>query len=188
MFIDAYAGKESEAKKKIAKELEVKIAPGDYSLFVSNNAGEVRKKRMSADFVAGEPKTKQEMNALLPDTFYDFMIVNFPLGKRNVRMAKRHETAVAIPLAPAFTLKISEMLKLRKNLKLVQTENCPLLLVSGAASEAEIRSGRDLAAIGVLFGLKPDFALKAVSKTPEKILEFNAKRKKQPCFGVEVKE
>lgn len=184
-FIDVWAGGDSSDKRKIAKKLEVKLAPGDFSLLVSNNKKQVREKRQTMDFVAGKPAGKQEMNSLLTETRFDFMIVEFPIGKRNVRMAKRYETAIAIPLFRAFSLKVSDVSRIRRNLKAVQDIGGTLLLCSGAEDASQIRSGRDLAAIGILLGVKPDLANKAVKHIPNAILNRNRKRAKQEAWGVE---
>ena len=184
-FIDVYAGEESPEKRKIAKTLGIRLAPGDFSLLVSNNRQKVRNKRKVTEFVAGRPKSKQEMNSLLTDTRYDFMVADFSLGKRNIRMAKRYETAIAVPVAPAFSLKPSAIARIRKNMLAVQEFNGTLIICSGAKDASQIRSGRDLAAIGVLLGVKPDLAMKAVKQVPNAILVRNRKRAKQEVWGVE---
>lgn len=184
-FIDVWAGQESPDKCGVAKKLGVKLAPGDFSLLVSNDKKRVREKRQTTDFVAGKPGSKQEMNSLLTDTRYDFMVVDFPVGKRNVRMAKRYETAIAVPVARAFSLRSSDIASVRRNLLAVQEIGGTLLICSGARDASQIRSGRDLAAIGILMGIKPDLAVKAVKQVPNAMVERNRKRAKQEAWGVE---
>ena len=112
-----FAGNPSSDKVKIADKLDVKVAPGHYSLLVSKDRNQIRGKRRTTDFVAAEPGSKQEMNSLLTNTYYDFMIVSgFNIGKRNVRMAKKYETAIAVPLSSAFTLNTSKLRSICRNL------------------------------------------------------------------------
>lgn len=185
MFIDVFAGKPSPEKLRVAEKLGIKIAPGHHTLLISKDHGMVRKKRKTTDFMAAFPHSKQEMNALLTDTYYDFVLVDFSLGKRNVRMAKRYETAIAVPLSSAFSLSIPAMGRIKKNLLLIQDIGGTLLLCSGARDASQIRGGRELAAIGVLLGLKPDCARKAVRHNPNYILNRNKERAKQEVWGVE---
>jgi len=185
VFIDVYAGDPSDEKRRVADKLGIRIAPGHYSLLVSKDRRRVRRERRSTDFVAARPKNKQEMNSLLTDTYYDFMIVEFSLGKRNIRMAKRYETAVAIPVAPAFSLKVSDLARVRKNMMLVQELGGTLLICSGAGDASQLRGGRELAAMGILLGLRPDYATRAVKHVPVAILERNRRRAKQEVWGVE---
>jgi len=187
-FIDVYAGEFSEEKMKRAEELEIKIAPGHFSLLISKNRREVRKKRKDVDFVAAIVNKRQELNSLLTDVYYDFFIIpsTLRLGKRSVRMAKRYETGIAVPLSPAFSLKPKLLARISHNLKLVEEIGAILLLCSGAETPEDLRSGRDLACIGVLLGLSPDYARKAVRHFPNFILERNRERKKQAAWGVEV--
>jgi len=189
-FIDVYAGGQDPEKVAVADWLGIKIAPGHHSLLVSNDHKKVRAARKGVDFVAGIPSGRAQLNQMLTDTHYDFFIVHpdLRLSKRIVRMAKRYETALAVPLAPVFSLKQKLLRRTRRNVLLVQDLGGTLLLCSGAGSPAEIRSGRDLAAIGVLLGLKPDYARKAVSRFPAQILKRNEGRRKQEVWGVEVLE
>ena len=188
-FIDVFAGSRSSDKLDIADRLGIKIAPGHYSLLVSKDRNRIKGKRRTTDFVAAEPKSKQEMNSLLTNTFYDFMIVSdFNIGKRNVRMAKRYETAVAVPLCPAMTLENSGLRRVGRNLLKVQELGGRLILCSGAAGAGDVRSGGDLAAIGVLMGVRPDLAVRAVKHTPNSILARNRKLSRNPAWGVEVLE
>lgn len=186
-FIDVFAGKKSADKLAAADKLGIKIAPGHYSLFVSKDRHRIRQERRKTDFVAAAPKSKQEMNSLLTNTYYDFMIVSFPLGKRNVRMAKRYETAIAVPLAPAMSMRAPGLRKTRRNIQMVQEIGGAALLCSGAESAGEIRAGPELASIGVLLGMKPDLATKAVRQTPSSIVRRNEKLSRNPAWGVVVK-
>lgn len=184
-----FAGNLSSDKVKIADKLGVKLAPGHYSLLVSKDRHKIRGKRRTTDFVAASPASKQEMNSLLTNTYYDFMIVSgFQIGKRNVRMAKRYETAIAIPLRQALTLNTSKLRSICRNLLKIQEIGGELILCSGADSANDIRGGGDLAAIGVLLGIKPDLAIRAVKQTPNRILAHNKKLSKNQAWGVEVLE
>ncbi|MBD3263428.1 hypothetical protein GF374_03560 [Candidatus Woesearchaeota archaeon] len=177
-FIDVWAGEESPKKRELARRLGIRLAPGDYSLLLSKDKRELKQKRPEVDFVAAKPGSKQEMNALLTDTRYDFLIVQgFNVGKRNVRMAKRYETAIAVPVAPAFSLRIPSLARTRRNLMRVEKYGGELLICSGAEDPSQLRSGRDLAAIGAMLGLRPDYAKKAVRHRPSAILERNRRRK-----------
>lgn len=178
VFIDVYSGAASKEKIKTSKELGIKIAPGDYSLLISKNKSEIRKQRHTTDFISAMAKTKQEMNMLLTDTYYDFLIVDgFNLGKRNVRMAKRYETPIAIPIAPAFSLKQSDLNRLKKNFSMTLEVGGDFLICSGANSPEELRGGFELASIGVFFGVPPNLAIKAVKQNPNSILNKNARRR-----------
>jgi RNase P/RNase MRP subunit p30 len=177
-FIDACAGAESPEKLKIAKELGIRLAPGDYSLLVSNDHRKIRAARAKTDLVAARPQSKQELNSLLTDAHYFLLVDGFAVGKRNVRMARRYETAIAVPVAPAFSLKVADLARVRRNLLRVQEENGTLLLCSGAGDASQVRGGRELASIGVLFGLKPDYATKAVKQWPSAIIERNRGKQK----------
>jgi len=177
-FIDAWAGGDSSEKRELAKRLGIRIAPGDYSLLLSKDRRLLKQKRASTDFVAARPGSKQEMNSLLTDTRYDFLIVQgFNVGKRNVRMAKRYETALAVPIAPALSLRIPDLARTRRNMLRVEKYGGELLICSGAGDASQLRSGRALAAIGAMLGLKPDYAKKAVRHRPSAILERNLKRR-----------
>jgi len=183
-FTDVFSGEVSERKQETARAFNIKIAPGDFSLLISKSSAQLRKQRRKVNFIAGMPESKQEMNSLLTDTHYDFMIVNFSIGKRNIRMAKRHETAIAIPLSNAMSLKISDISHVRRNLVKIQEIGGKLLLCSGAKDFAQIRSGEDLAAIGVLLGLRSKIAIDAVSVNPLEIIKRNEKLSKQEVYGV----
>ncbi len=183
-FIDVFAGEFSERKLERARAFEIKIVPGEYNLLISKSSSQLRKQRRKVNFIAGMPENKQEMNSLLTDTHYDFMIVNFSIGKRNIRMAKRYETAIAIPLSAAMSLRISDISRVRRNLIKIQEIGGKLLLCSGARDFSQIRSGEDLAAIGMLLGLKKKIALDAVSVNPLEIIRRNEKLSKQEVYGV----
>ncbi|MBR9680725.1 MAG: hypothetical protein GOU98_02780 [Candidatus Altiarchaeota archaeon] len=177
MFIDVYSGFESSEKLLASKKLDIKIAPGDYSLLISKNKSEIRKKRSTTNFVSAKPKTKQEMNKLLTDTFYDFLIIEgFNLGKRNVRMAKRYETPLAIPISSAFSLKQSDLNRLRKNFSMVLNGGVAFLICSGAKLPEELRGGFELASIGIFFGVPHDLSINSIKKIPQEILSRNEKR------------
>lgn len=177
-FIDVWAGDVSKDKRELAGRLGIRIAPGDYSLLLSKDGRELKQKRRETDFVAAMPSSKQELNSLLTDTRYDFLIVQgFNVGKRNVRMAKRYETAIAVPVAPAMSLRIPRLARTRRNMLRVERYGGELLICSGAEDASQLRSGRDLAAIGAALGLKPDYAKKAVRHRPSAILERNLKRR-----------
>ena len=182
--IDVFAGEFSERKLETARAFNIKIAPGDYSLLISKRSSQLRKQRRKVNFIAGMPESKQEMNSLLTDTHYDFMIVNFSIGKRNIRMAKRHETAIAIPLSSAMSLRISDISRVRRNLIKIQEIGGNLLLCSGARDFTQIREGEDLVAIGMLLGLKKEVAIAAVSVNPLEIIKRNEKLNKQEVVGV----
>lgn len=180
MFIDVYSGKESKEKIALAKKLNIKLAPGDYSLLISKSKSEVRGKRKKFDFVTAFPGSKQEMNSLLTDTSYDFLVVEgFSLGKRNIRMAKRYETAIAIPISSALSLKKSALRRLEKNLSTIVEGGADLLICSGARGLKGLRGGFELASIGVFLGVPEDLAIKAVRRLPAIILERNENRKKE---------
>ncbi len=183
MFIDAYAGEGSEEKTAVADRLGIRIAPGHYSLLISRDRRKIRSLRKKVDFVAAIPGSKQELNSLLTDTHYDFFIIrDFRLGKRNVRMAKRYEAALAVPVVLS---RLQDLSRARHNALTVQDLGGTLLLCSGAASPEQLRAGDALADIGVFLGLKPDYARKAVREFPLALLKRNERRKKQRMWGVE---
>ncbi|MBR9689876.1 MAG: hypothetical protein GOV01_03205 [Candidatus Altiarchaeota archaeon] len=184
-FIDVFAGELNKKKMETANKLGIKISPGHFSVLITRDKGLIRQKRRQTDFISVRPTSKQDMNALLTDTFYDFVIVDsFLLGKRNVRMAKRYETSIAVPVSDAFSLKKSSILRIQKNLLRAQEFGGSLLLCTGAEDASQIRSGYDLVSIGVLLGLKPDYAQKAVRQIPNAIIMRNQKRSKQDVWGV----
>jgi len=180
VFIDVYSGKESKEKAALAKKLGIKLAPGDYSLLISKGKSEVRGKRKKFDFVTAFPNSKQEMNSLLTDTHYDFLVIEgFTLGKRNIRMAKRYETSIAIPVSSAFSMKKQALRRLEKNLSMVVDGGADLLICSGAKDPKDLRGGFELASIGAFLGVPEDLAIKAVRQLPAAILLRNDVRKKE---------
>ena len=185
-FIDIYAGEPDPEKKKTAEWLGLRIAPGHFSLLVSSDHSTIRKSRKKFDLVAALVKKRSDLTQILTDTYYDFLIVPpvFRLGKRGVRMARRYETPLAVPLSPVFSAKQRVLRTAIYNLKLIQENNAQVLLCSGAEKAGDLRDGRTLAAVGTALGLRPDTSVMAVKHNPARVINRSKERMKQTEPGV----
>lgn len=185
-LIDVYAGQPADEKTKRADWLGTKIAPGHFSLLVSSSHTKVRRQRREHQLVAAVPESKTDVTSLLTDTHYDFLIIspNFRLGKRGARMARRYETALAVPLAPVFSMDTKTLRRTSYNLSQIQDNNAMLVLCSGAESADQLRGGRELAAIGTVLGVRPELSIKAIKENPAELLSRSRTRQSQEAPGV----
>ncbi|HDR53529.1 MAG TPA: hypothetical protein ENN60_02555 [archaeon] len=184
VFIDLYT---PGIHMPVDPRLELKTAPGNFTLLVSSNRQEVRKQRETCDLVAAIPKNANDLTTLLVETAYDFFIIPPEVrpGKRGIRMARRYETPLAVPLAQMFSLNTGVIARTRRNLLRIQEFGGPLILCSGAQKSSDLRTGRDLAAIAMMLGVNQQLALKAVNETPEWLVNRSQERMKQVAWGVE---
>lgn len=185
-MIDVYAGRADNKKTKRADWLGTKIAPGHFSLLVSDSHTRVRRQRREHQLVTAIAKSKTDTTSLLTDTHYDFLVIPplFRLGKRGARMARRYETALAVPLAPAFSMDIKTLRRTSYNLRMIQDNHAVLVLCSGADSADQLRGGRELATIGTVLGVRPELSIRAVRENPTELLSRSRTRMNQEAPGV----
>ena len=188
MFSDLYVESNKDELLATAERLEVVPAAFGRKMLVSNSRTEVRKKREGMDLVAAKPKDDLELIKLLVDTRYDFVIISnqVKLGKKAIRMSKRHETPLVFPMAELFSLKASDIFRTRRNLLRAQKWNGLFALCSGARKATELRAGPEMGSIGILLGLKQDVARRAVDEVPAMTLERAGKRRQQLAWGIEA--
>lgn len=176
----------SDFEPNIEKILNIKVKQTGRDLLISNNRSEVRKRRNDFDLIAGRPTNLNHLTQLLVETRYDFMIVSptLRLGKRAIRMSKRYETPLVFLANSLFSLNFRNFAKFRKNILLAQKWNGFFAISSGADSHSELRGKEELSSIGILMGLKKNFAEKLV-EIPFWISERAEQRKKQISWGIE---
>ncbi len=188
VFADLFvpgAFKEQEQFLKVAEELEIRIAPGNYDLLVTNDHKELRKNRRKYLLAAGIAKSNKEAAKLLVDTYYDFIIIDgFRLRRNVAQMARRYETPLLIPLF--YYIREEKLRELSRTLELLNHYSFIFLIGSGAETLGQLRAGRDLAAIAILFGLYPDKAHLAVTKWPLQVIKRAEELERNPAWGVEI--
>ncbi len=188
-FIDVYAGEFSKEKLETAERLGIKIAPGHFSFALASSGKQARRVRWDVDFLAGFAKSKNKVMDLLRFKEFDFILLRpgIRVTKKMVRMSKRQGIYLCIELSHAMR-SIDSWSWYVNAFELFMELKAQPLICSAAKTSDELRAGRDLAAIAILFGCYPDFALKALRKIPWEILEYNRKRRNQIAPGVEVNE
>jgi ribonuclease P/MRP protein subunit RPP1 len=97
--------------------------------------------------------------------------------RAEAELASRALAALEIEMKPLLTVEGPARIKLiaclRKEVKIAQSFNVPLVISSGASSRFLVRTPRDLAALASVFDLDKSSALEAVSKNPVAIVKRN---------------
>ena len=167
-----------EEARKLRKEAEVIIASGDDSV-----------NRLASDCwevdVIGSPEVHDEG---------DFMHqMNSGIDYVIAKACAEKGIAVEINFANVlgtFGRKRAQLLaRMAQNVSICRDCGCDVIITSGAKDKFGLRSPRDLMAFGVVLGMKPDEALKAVSENPAKVLRKTENRKDPNVItkGLEVK-
>ncbi len=116
-------------------------------------------------------------------------------GLDHVCMKSAHENNVAIQVNFREILesykrnRIYMLTAMKKNVKLCQKYEVPVVTCSGAVTKWGLRSGRELAAISYLLGLELGKAIDTTSSVPETLVRRNRERLAGRLWeGVEVSE
>ncbi|MBU4374709.1 MAG: ribonuclease P protein component 3 [Euryarchaeota archaeon] len=113
-----------------------------------------------------------------------------PAQFNNVLAKTAADNSIALGFNPGFIIhfrgeaRVRELLLMKKNLKHARKYNLSMILTSSAHSIYDLRSPRELAALGGLFGMTKEEAVEAMSAAPCAIL-----RRKSPEYiqeGIEI--
>ena len=168
-----------EEARKLRKEAEVIIASGDDSV-----------NRLASDCwevdMIGSPETHDEG---------DFMHqmnsgIDYVIAKACAEKGIAIELNFANVLNAFGRRRAQVLARMAQNVSICRDCGCDVIITSGAKDKFGMRSPRDLMAFGIILGLKPEEALRAVSKNPAKVLRKTEDRKDPNVItkGLEVKK
>ena len=145
-FYDLVRMETSEDVKKVAKELGVELIAKWRDIKEEDDPGKAKN-------LLG--KVKAIFISFVPDEAF-------------LSLAKQKGTFVGVFISEINDRNIGRYAEI---LRLLQGARIPILLATGAREPLEMRSGMDIAMVGVLLGLRRENAIAAVSKRWREILE-----------------
>ena len=145
-FYDLVRMEVNEDVRKIAEELDVELVASRRDVREERELGKAKN-------LLG--KVKAIFISFVPDEAF-------------LSLAKQKGTFVGIFLSEVDERSIGRYAEI---LRLLQGARIPILLATGAREPLEMRSGMDIAMVGVLLGLRKENAVAAVSKRWREILE-----------------
>lgn len=100
--------------------------------------------------------------------------------KAEAELASKSLTALEVDMAPLLTLngfpRIRLLSFLRKEVRLAEKADVPIIISSGTSEKYLLRKPQDYASLAYLFDLDHQTAIKALSKVPSEITERNRKK------------
>jgi ribonuclease P/MRP protein subunit RPP1 len=168
-----------EEARKLRKDFEVIIAGGDDAI-----------NRLASDCwevdIIGSPEVHEEG---------DFMHqmnsgVDYVIAKACAEKGIAVEICFANMLNSYGRRRAQVMARMSQNVSICRDCGCDIVITSGAKDKFGLRAPRDLVSFGIVLGMRPEEALKAVSENPAKILKRAVDRKNPNIItkGLEVKK
>jgi RNase P/RNase MRP subunit p30 len=108
-----------------------------------------------------------------------------------VRAARAHDVAIAVDLGPLLTTSggalVRYLRRCRELIRLLEHEEAPYVVTTGARTHRRLRAPRDLDALASLVGADPGWARAGLQRWGQ-IVTRNRRRQAEPAPGVTVEE